>query len=209
MKLILELSALILSIVNGLILLNSYLRDKPKLTVRPVHPDTYQWFFLLPNGQFQEHQTRKYGFLSYISITNKGIRDVSLDSWHLYIKTVGKKWIELKPISIPEPQHELGQSGQIKFWPVLGQKGLYHQGDTMIKAGSSISGFAYYISEFWGSDNWNPILIEGKALGKMEIKGVFGKKSSVKILFTEIPLEKAKRMVEGIDKVDSDATLID
>jgi len=73
MKLILELSALILSIVNGLILLSSYLRDKPKLTVRPVHPDTYQWFFLLPSGQFQEHQTRKYGFLSYISITNKGI----------------------------------------------------------------------------------------------------------------------------------------
>ncbi len=79
----------------------------------------------------------------------------------------------------------------------------------MIKAGSSISGFAYYISEFWGSDVFNPILIGGKAKGKMVIKGVFGKKSSVEIFFTEIPLEKAKKMVEGIDKVDSDATLID
>lgn len=202
MKPFLELSALILSIVNGLILLISYLRDKPELTVRPVHPNIYQWFFSLPSGKFQEHQTRKYGFLCYISIANKGIRDVSLDYWHLHIKTVGNKWIELNPITIPEPQIELGQSGQIKSWPVLGQKGLYYEGDTMVKAGSSISGFAYYILEFWGTDNWNLKLIDGKAEGKMEIKGVFGKKASVKILFTEIPLEKATKMVKGIDTVD-------
>ena len=185
-----------------------YTRDGTNLTVCAVHPDTYQWFFTLPSGKYQDQETRKFGFLTYISITNKGTQDVSLASWRLYIKTVGKKWVGLKPISIPEPQIILGQSGQMKIWPVLGQKGVYHQGDTMIKAGSSISGFAYYISEFWGSDSWNLTLKEGKVKGKMEIKGVFGKKSSVEILFTEIPLEKAKQMVEGIDKVDSDATLI-
>ncbi len=43
----------------------------------------------------------------------------------------------------------------------------------------------------------------------MEIKGVFGNKSSIEIFFTKTPLEKAKKMVKGIDKVDSDATLID
>ena len=83
MTLILESSALILSIVNGVILFRYYLRDKPELKVRSVYPDVYQWFFRLPSGEFQGHQTTKYGFLSYISITNKGIRDVSLDSWQL------------------------------------------------------------------------------------------------------------------------------
>ena len=201
-KLILELSALILSLVNGLMLLRSYLRDRPKLAVSPVHPDAYQWFFTIPSGKYQNQTTRKYGFLTYLSITNRGIRDVSLDSWRLYLKTVGKKWVELKPISIPEPQIELGQSGSLKVWPVLGQKGLYHQGDTMIRTGSSVSGFAYYIAEFYGEGAWDPSLKEGNATGKIVVQSVFGNKTSAKILFAEIPLEKAKRMVEGIDKVD-------
>jgi hypothetical protein len=52
---ILNLSALILAIVNGLILLRNYLRDKPKLEVKPLEPDT-QWFFVLPSGEHQVSQ---------------------------------------------------------------------------------------------------------------------------------------------------------
>jgi len=41
----LELFALFLGIVNGLMLLKLNLRDKPKLTVKPIHADIYQWWF--------------------------------------------------------------------------------------------------------------------------------------------------------------------
>lgn len=150
LKPILELSALILSLVNGLMLLRNYLRDRPRLGVTAIHPDTYQWFFKLPDGKYENQPTRKYGFLAYISVTNRGLRDVSLDSWHLRVRNVGKKWVELKPLSIPEPRFEIGESGSVKVWPVLGTKGQFHGGDTMIKAGSSVSGFAYYVAEFYG-----------------------------------------------------------
>lgn len=201
-KLILESSALILGLVNGLILLRGYLRDRPKLALSPIHPGIYQWFFTLPSGKYQNQTTRKYGFLAYLSIINRGTRDVSLDSWPLYLKTVGEKWIELHPLSIPEPQIELGHSGSLKIWPVLGQKGVLHQEDTMILAGSSVSGFAYYVAELYGGGSWNPLIKEGKAIGKIVVRSVFGNKASAKILFTEITLEKAKKMVEGIDKID-------
>ena len=182
-----------------------FTKDGANLTVSAVHPDTYQWFFTLPSGEYQDKETRKFGFLTYISITNRGTQDVSLSSWRLYIKTVSKRWVGLKPINIPEPHIVLGQSGQIKICPVLGQKGEYHQGDTMIKAGSSISGFAYFVIEFWGDAQFNPLYKKGKAIGKIEIKSVFGKKSNTKILLTEISLEKAKTIVEKIDTIDSDA----
>lgn len=45
---LLQLSGLILSIVNGLMLLRFYLRDRARLTLHPIHPDTYQWWFTLP-----------------------------------------------------------------------------------------------------------------------------------------------------------------
>ncbi|TKJ47581.1 hypothetical protein CEE34_02940 [Candidatus Aerophobetes bacterium Ae_b3a] len=62
LKEILGLSALILSIVNGLMLLRYYLRDRPKLAVHSIHPDVYQWWFKLPSGEFEGNPTRKYGF---------------------------------------------------------------------------------------------------------------------------------------------------
>jgi len=148
-KAILELSALILAIVNGIMLLRYYLRDRPKLTVHAIHPETYQWWFVLPGGEFKGKSTRKYGFLAYIGITNKGLRKVSLDSWRLFVRTVGFKEVELKPISIPEPKSILGESDNAKFWPVLGQRGVMYEGGTEIDSGGSIAGMAYYVGELW------------------------------------------------------------
>jgi len=201
-KSLLELSALILGLVNGLILLRNYLRDRPELVVRPIHSDTYQWFFPLPCGNYQGQPTRKYGFLTYIGIANRGIRDVAIESWRLRIKTDGHGWQELGPVSIPEPQIELGESGSLKIWPVLGQKGVFHQGDTMLKSGDSIAGFAFYIAGFYGDKSWNPLVRNGKAIGEVLVRSVLGQKAKSKVFLREIPLEKAKRMVKGIDQID-------
>ena len=175
--------------------------NKPKLLVKPVHPD-YQWFFILPNGEYQNEPTRKYGFLAYISVKNCGARDVSMESWFLLLETVNKKSVELKPISIPEPTIELGQSGHLKIYPVLGQKTPYHQGKVMIKSGGSVTGFSYFIAEFYGDDSWNPLIKNDRAIGKFIIQDVFSNKSESAISFTKITLEKAKKMVDNIDKIE-------
>lgn len=201
LKEILGSSALFLSIINGLMLLKYYLRDKPKLTVHPIHPDVYQWWFKLPSKEFEGNPTRKHGFLAYIGITNRGLRKVSLESWKLYFRTVGFRQVELKPISIPEPKADLGDSENVKFWPVLGQRGLLSNGDTLIDSGSSISGMVYYVSELYGGEDWNPQIKDGKITGKLVIKDVFGKKAHCKIVFSETPLEKVTSMIENIEKI--------
>src|SRR5208282_5881278 len=103
-KELLELSALILGLVNGLILLWNFLRDRPILSIHPIHPEVYQWFFSLPSGQYHDQVTRKFGFLLYIGIQNKGLRDVALSSWRLNIKSINGKLRELKPYTIPDPK---------------------------------------------------------------------------------------------------------
>jgi hypothetical protein len=185
-------------------LLRSYLRDKPILQVNPIHPDVYQWFFTLPSGNFNGLPTRKFGFLTYIGVKNKGIRDVSLDQWCLIIKTRSGKSSELRPINIPEPTIQLGESKNTKAWPVLGQKGLYFEGNTMVTSGNSIAGFAYYIAEFCGSDEWNPIIKDGKTSAQIKVRSVFGNTASAKIIFKEITLDKARQFIPDIDKIAND-----
>lgn len=191
----------ILAFINGLMLLWSYLRDRPSLEVNPIHPDTYQWFFRMPDGNINNIPTRKYGFLIYISIQNKGIRDVSLCEWHLMIHTRARKQIELKPISIPEPQLPLGGTQNIKSWPVLGTKGVYFEGDTMIRSGDSIGGFAYYFAEVYGSDDWNPTIENGKTTARIRVRGVYGKAAYAKITLTEKTLDEVSKFIPNIDKI--------
>jgi len=76
---VLQASALILSIVNGLILVWQFSRDRPKLSVASVHPELYQRYFRLPPGEYRGHETRKFGFLIYLAIANRGLRDVSIN----------------------------------------------------------------------------------------------------------------------------------
>lgn len=193
--------AAIIATILALKEIHLMISNKPKLLINSVHP-AYQWFFILPSGKHQKNITRKYGFLAYISLKNRGKRAVSLESWLLYLKTTGAQWVELPPISIPEPRIKLGKSGHLKICPVLGQKGPYSQGNVTLKPGNIISGFVYYVAGFYGDRIWNPLIKDGKAHGKIIVQDVFGNKSDVKILFTKISLEKARGIVDNIDKID-------
>lgn len=183
-------------------MLRGYVRDRPSLVVKPVHPDVYEWFFKLPSRQLGGRITRKIGFLAYLDISNKGLRDVSLDDWDLHLEGSGRRKIELKPISITEPRIQLGQSGVPKTYQVLGLKGEFSTGETMVRSGGSISGFAYYIFEYVEGDELSLATKHGTVMGKAVISDVFGKRTSAKIVFKEIPLDEAKKFVTGIDKID-------
>ena len=56
LKYLLNIAALILSIINGWFLFNYYIKDKPKLEVNAIHPDFYQWWFELPEGKTKENK---------------------------------------------------------------------------------------------------------------------------------------------------------
>jgi hypothetical protein len=199
-KSILELAALILGLVNGLMLLRGYLRDRSILKVEPIHPDTYQWFFRLPEGEHERLTTRRYGFLAYIDVVNCGRRDVSLSGWRLHGTTKGGKRFEMKPMSIPEPQIEIREA-YTKVYPVLGVRGPQFFGDTMVKSGASISGFCYYMAEFVGGPNWDLPVHDGTAALELTVQSVFGSKAKTEIIFTEISLEKADKIIPGIANI--------
>jgi len=200
-KEILELSALFLGIVNGWMLLKNYLNDRPKLKVHPVHPDVYQWWFTLPGETCKDGQTRRYGFLVYVGIANSGLRKVSLDSWRLFIPVLPLKQVELRSVNIPEPHGKIGKSGNVKIYPVLGQRGEFFEGNTLIEPGASIIGMAYYTAEFYGTETWNPIIKDNKIEARFIIKDVFGNKKSTKVVFSEVSLDWIKSIIEGIENI--------
>jgi hypothetical protein len=198
----LELSALVLGIVNGLMLLKFYVRDKAKLTVEPIHPGTYQWWFRLPDGDFKGDPTRRYGFITYIAVTNSGLRKVQLGSWRLCVRTRLRKWHELKAFSMPEPSITVGE--HLKLFPVLGQRGQYSTGDTTVESGGSTSGMVYYLYECYGGQGWDPLSSDGVIHGEFRIRDAFNKKAKCRVSFREQPLDSIRRFAPGIDKIDKD-----
>jgi hypothetical protein len=183
-------------------LLRGYLRDRPILKVSAVHPGTYQWSFSLPDGEHEGHSTRRYGFLAYIDIINKGRRDVSLGSWNLRGRTKGWKRFETQPVSIPEPQIPI-RDAFTKAYTVLGSYGQHFQGETTVKSGASISGFCYCVVEFFGGPQWDLQRQGNTTAAEIVIQSVFGNTANVKITFREISLEKANAIIPKVANIDS------
>ena len=198
---ILNSAALILGVANGLFLLYFYLRDKPKLKVVAVHMEANQFWFKLSDGVYNNQPTRRYGFFAYIGISNRGLRDVSLTSWHLRIKTRNFTKYDLMPQSIPEPTFKLGNSENNKILPVLGIRGVFHDGETNIKSGSSIGGTAFYILESRGSDAWDPLIEDDKIRATMIVTDVFGKTNSCEIFFRKRTTEDIEKLLPDLLKV--------
>ncbi|PYS47384.1 MAG: hypothetical protein DMF68_16135 [Acidobacteria bacterium] len=199
LKLALEMSALFLGIVNGLMLLKFNLRDKPKLDVKPIHPEVYQWWFMLPSKEFEGQPTRRYGFLAYVGIVNRGLRKVSLESWRLFVKGEKIREVELKAINMPEIVIKIGS--HIKMLPSLGQRTVNFEGDTVIDAGTSILGMVYYVYECWGDAVWNPKIQNGKITAKFVVKNAFWKQSKCKVVFSEKSLEWVTDIARGIEEI--------
>jgi len=196
--------ALVLGIANTILIIRKLInefKNKPKLVIEVIHPEEYQWFFKLPPGNYRGMSTRNYGFISYISILNKGLKETSLASWYLDLKIYNNNFARLHPISIPEPVIKLGKTDIVKTLPLLGAKGLFHDGKTNIKPGNHISGMSYFFTSFYGDEYYNPIFKDNKTLGKFVITDGFGRKTEKEILFNEMPLEKIKEMVPDIDKI--------
>ncbi len=197
---ILQLAALILSIVNALMLLRNYLRDRAILVVNPIHPEVYQWWFRLPEGESEGMPTRRYGFLLYVGVGNRGLRKAALKSWRLFIRTHARRSKqELKAVSIPEPAFET--EGFTKVFPVLGQAGLAFKGETVVDAGCSIAGWVYYIAEYYGDERWNPIIRDGKVKGTFVVRDIFDGKAKTEITFSEQDLGFIKRMIPRVETI--------
>jgi len=198
----LELSALILGVVNGLMLLKFYVRDRARLTVHPVHPETYQWWFSLPSREVEGKQTRRYGFIAYVAVQNSGLRKTQLTSWRLSIKLRTGKAHELKPINMPEPFAKIGE--HVKLYPVLGQRGLHFEGDTLVESGCSTSGMVYYLYECYGGEGWDPSMTKKQIAGVFQVSDGFNRKAKCTVQFTQKSLEEIKEFAPGIEVIDKD-----
>ncbi|MDX2086040.1 MAG: hypothetical protein SFZ03_11715 [Candidatus Melainabacteria bacterium] len=195
---ILAALSLMLGILNSLILITQWVKDKPKLVVNPIHPNVYQWYYTLPDGEYEGKKTKRYGFLCYVGIANKGLRDVSLSEFRLLVANKFHKEHMLYSVNIPQPEIPLG-FGHVKILSVLGQKSLVTEGDTHIISGGSISGMAFYIYEYYGDDGWDLKVKDSTITAYFRIQDVFGKTAKRKIKFSEKPLEHLQEVLPGFD----------
>jgi len=189
-----------LSIINGIFIIKFYLRDRPKLQVNLIHPDIYNWWFRMPDGIYEGQPTRRFGFIIYVAIINKGLRAVSLSSYRLYIKSASQGKTELKPYNMPEPKMKMTNDNQ-KIFPVLGQQGLFFKDTGMVESGGMSNGMIYYKYDVYGPELWDPIIKDGIISGTIVVKDIFGKATKKKISCKEMPFAKINEIVPKIDEI--------
>jgi hypothetical protein len=182
-KRLLELASLILGVINGWFLLKFYLRDRPRLKVKPVSPGFYQWWFRMPDDEHDRNKTRRYNFLVYVDIVNKGLRKTELESWWLSVQTEGQGRHRLNPINMPEPKVAIGKFE--KHYPVLGQRGINSGGSTLTEPGCSTPGMVFFEYECYGSESWDPAIHNGKICATFFAKSIFGQTCQCPIEFSE------------------------
>ena len=192
-----QLSALVLSVVNGLILVRVHLRDRARIAVKAIHPESYQWYFRAPAGQGPGGPTRRFGFIAYVDVSNKGYRPVTLDSWHLHVRARNGKKAALPAINMPEATAQIGEL--VKQFPVLGQRGLDSaSGNLRVESGDSICGMALYVYECFGPDVWDPVGKGNDISGRMEVRDAFGGRARCEIRFREQTMTEMEAMVPGL-----------
>ncbi|MBV9302689.1 MAG: hypothetical protein JOZ48_11510 [Acidobacteriaceae bacterium] len=94
----------------------------------------------------------------------------------------------------------------MKVYPVLGIKGEHFAGETMVKSGASMSVFCYYVVEFFGDSHWDIAIKDGTTVADLVVRNVFEQKARARIVFKEITLEQANRMVANIADIDARTT---
>ena len=92
-----------------------------------------------------------------------------------------------------------------KLWPVLGQRDLHFEGDTVVEPGTSISGMAYYIYHVWGDPGFDPRIIGGEVSATLTVTNVFGQSSSCRLRLKERPLSEIQKMAPGIERITQPA----
>lgn len=191
----------VLAFVNGLILLIKAIKDRPILRIKAVHPEVYQWYFRIPSAKYKGYATRKYGFLIYFDVINRGHRSVQVDTWTLKVRSKSRSSEKLKPYSIPEPSMKLGE-GSTKVWPVFGIPGPHTPGSTVVRPGEAVGGFAYYVLAYYGTPE-HDLLVEKRGVQvTLEVTSILRQKARKTFLLEELDLKKVQEMIPNIEAID-------
>ncbi len=137
-----------------------------------------------------------------MAIQNSGLRKTELTSWRLSIRLGLGRSRELKPINMPEPSVNLG--GHVKFYPVLGQKGVSFDGETLVDAGCSTSGMIYYIYECYGGQGWSPRTTGEQITATFRVSDGFNRKARCTVSFKRKSLEEMIAFAPGIEMIDNE-----
>ena len=184
----------LLTVINGVTLVYQFLSDQPKINIKPVHEELFNWFFELPILEKTiegKKITGRYGFLTYLAIGNLSRRPVGINSWHL---TLPGKTGGVDAITISEPQITLYSAK--KAYPVLGIKTENHKGETYLPGGGGTAGFAYYDVEVYGEPLKES---NGKITGFVKCKDIYGNTAKTAIVFKKIDIKKLRKIIPNFD----------
>jgi len=97
---------------------------------------------------------------------------------------------------MPEPKVKIGS--QEKYYPVLGQKGIFADGSTLTEPGCSTSGMVFTKYECYGGKGWDPAIHDRKISATFIVTDVFGSKCSCGIEFSQKSFEEINALAPDI-----------
>lgn len=186
----------LLSLVNGLSVLQNNLNDKPDLIITPVQDDNWVWWSELkdPGG---DPEVRRYIMVGHFARANVGRRPTSVISAELKIKLRNMKTADSPLYDVPAPQIPLANASTATL-PVLRDRKDDLESQPLMQPGESISGVHCFLFGMYGSEVWMPKVDNGVVHGTIEMTGTFGRTYKNKVDFRFLPFEQLEAIFPNL-----------
>lgn len=188
----------ILSMINGVSVLQNYRSDKADIRVDPVYDDDWMYWSQLADPDGNE-QVRRYVVVGYLGRTNLGRRPAAVANANLKIRLRNRKIAESPLYDVPPPVFELS-SAHVQQLPVMKPGPDPFDFRPMLHPGQSAAGIHCFLFGMYGSDAWTPKSENGVLPATIELDNGFGQIYKSELEFRFVDFDSLERLFPSMSR---------
>ncbi|MGB6228616.1 MAG: hypothetical protein WBF53_00630 [Litorimonas sp.] len=171
----------LLSLINGLSVLQNTLSDRPKLHVEPVDDADWMWWSQIIDESGPE-PVRRYVVIGNLTVMNIGRRPTSVAKTEMRIGLQNRETADSGLYTLPRPEVIYSSTETQRPTPVV-ETGIPEDTRLVLQSGEASSGLHCFLFGMYGSEEWAPRIHDGLLWGALTLTDVFGKTFDSKLGF--------------------------
>ncbi|MGB3455349.1 MAG: hypothetical protein WBG08_14455 [Litorimonas sp.] len=187
----------VMSLINGLSVLQNFRSDRADVRAAPVYDDDWMYWteLVVPNST---ETIRRYVVIGHIARTNLGRRPTSIADTELKIRLRNRKTAPSPLYDIPPPELEISSVGDRQL-PVMRPGPDPFDFRPMLHPGQSDAGIHCFLFGMYGSEVWAPQVDNGVLEGTLCMESGFGNTFKSTLKFRHVEFDALQRLFPSLE----------
>ncbi|WP_298911654.1 hypothetical protein [uncultured Algimonas sp.] len=174
----------VLSMVNGLSVLQNYRADRADIRIAPVFDDDWMFWSELVDETAPE-PIRRYVAIGYLARTNFGRRTTSIADTQLKLRLRNRKTVQSFLFDVSPPETVISNADSRPL-PVIKPGPDPFDFRPLLQPGQASAGIHCFLFGTYGSDEWSPKTQEGRLTATVELENGFGQCFRSDVVFRHV-----------------------